>query len=340
MIFFRRTLPILALALCAARARADCTPETRVSPCIDADPLWVPASPTPFVVVPSARALAQGAWSAGASVTYLARPITIVAASPDPKGREIRVLDDVFDGSVHGAYAPTPHLELLLAVPFTIARTGTGVGGITTQAPTSAGGAALGDVRVGAGHDLFAARSDDLVVHGMSRLQLALPTGGDLAGSRGPTLAPSFVFDGSIGAFDIATEHGLRLRAASDLGGTRLGSQWLSSLGIAFRPLAGGRLAFALEAFFLPSLVPQRHTLPDGTRAFGTLVPAEWMFSLRARPATELTLKLGAGTSIPLSEETKRRPDGTETSDTFAGMTSPRFRAVLVVTYVPEVTPR
>jgi hypothetical protein len=273
-------------------------------------------------------------------VTYLTRPITIVAASPDPSGREIRVLDDVLDGSVHGAYAPAPHLELLLAVPFTIARSGTGVGGITTQAPTSAGGAALGDVRVGAGHDLFDTRSDDLVVHGMSRLQLALPTGGDLAGSRGPTVAPSFVFDGSIGAFDIATEHGLRLRAASDLGGSRLGSQWFSSLGVGFRPLASGRLAFALEAFLLPSLISQQHTLPDGTRVEATLVPAEWMLSVRTRPVKELTLKLGAGTSIPLSEETRRRPDGTEASDTFAGMTSPRFRAALVVTYVPALAPR
>jgi hypothetical protein len=47
-------------------------------------------------------------------------------------------------------------------------------------------------------------------------------------------------------------------------------------------------------------------------------------------------LGLGGGSAIPLSSETRTDPTGSESSERFAGVTTPRFRFLLSVRYVPS----
>ena len=95
---------LVALLVCPSARAADCTPRTQASPCIDMEPLWVPASPTPFLAVPSARALPAQTFALALHLSSATRPATIIAASPDPAGREVRVVDRLVGGALAAAY--------------------------------------------------------------------------------------------------------------------------------------------------------------------------------------------------------------------------------------------
>lgn len=332
----RLALLVLSSSLAGERAVADCTPRTHQSPCVDADPLWLTSTPSPFIAIPGAESLPAHAWSAALGVSYSSRPITLVAPSPDPNGREVRVVDDLIHTTLGGGMSPARHLELSLLVPFVSGRTGTGLTGITSQNGPEVSAVAFGDVRVGVGHDLVLhpGRADPKF-RAMSRLDIALPTGGAFAGSRGVTISPSFAFSARAGRAFFGATLGARVRAISELGDARLGTELVGMLGGGVDLLERHRLSLALESWALPSLASQGRTLPDGTVVTeSSLVPAEWMLSART-VAAPFIVQLGVGTGIPLSSETRRHPDGTETTEHFAGMTTPRFRATLVVKYAP-----
>src|SRR5437762_11678444 len=125
-LFFGATICFLAM-LSAQAYGADCTSGTRISPCFDADALWLPAAPTHFSSVPSSTALTSRTFSVGLGLGYLSKPVTLEALAPDPSGRTVLVVDDVIDASLTAAYAPMRHLELGLVVPMALYRTGTGL---------------------------------------------------------------------------------------------------------------------------------------------------------------------------------------------------------------------
>jgi hypothetical protein len=209
-------------------------------------------------------------------------------------------------------------------------RTGTGLDGVTSQRGRSLRAAALRDVRLGAGYALVAGEDPGQPQTVAPRLEVALPTGDatSFAGNGGVTVAPSIALGLRIGSFFAATQQGVRLRSASDLGGLRHGSEVVSLLGLGVDLLGGERLSLALEAWLRPSLVRQQRTTHEGTRVEARLLPAEWMASVGTRLG-ELRLAVGAGSAVPLSRETRSRSDGSERSDSFAGLTAPRFRALL-----------
>jgi hypothetical protein len=268
---------------------------------------------------------------------YLSRPVTLKALAPDPSGRTVLVVDDVLDASLVGSYAPTRHLELGLAIPMALYRTGTGLSGVTSQRGSPLTAAALRDVRIGAGYDIVdeANLSPEAHFSARSRLELALPTGDEdaFAGDRSPVLAPSVVLGLGYGRVRFGAEEGARLRSSTDFGGSRLGSQFTSSLGASAEVVPEGRLSLSIEAWIFPNFLSTSRSLPDGVQVTGgALVPAEWMATASSR-ISEWTLSLGGGSALPLSSETRRAPDGTETTEHFAGATSPRFRFVLAVRY-------
>ena len=127
--------------------------------------------------------------------------------------------------------------------------------------------------------------------------------------------------------------HGLRLRVRT-FGGDVLGTQFLSSLGVGYDALDRGLLRVTLEAYVAPYLSTRTVILPDGTRVVpGTLVPAEWMLSVRTR-LESVELGLGGGTGIPFSSEARVAPSGTQTKDTFAPVTTPEFRFAFTFRYL------
>jgi hypothetical protein len=329
----------VGVAFQASSARADCQPPTRQSPCFDADELWIPAAPTRFIGIAPGRALAAHTWTFGVDATYLSRPVVLRTASPDPNGRDVRVVDDVVDLALAAAYAPVPHLELTAIVPAALYRSGTGLVGVTSQNGPTLPVAALRDVRLGVAHDLLPNPSskERPDVGLATRLDVALPTGeqSSFAGERGPIVAPSLSLDFRSGIFFAGAQAGARFRRPVQIGGARLGTQIVSALGVGVNVLGEDRLAVALEGWLLPTLLSQRRTLPDGTAIIGgELIPTEWMVSARTR-LDEVVLALGLGSAIPWSTETRRATDGEESTTHFAGVTSPRFRAALVVRYAP-----
>ncbi|HVU05343.1 MAG TPA: hypothetical protein VHE30_26530 [Polyangiaceae bacterium] len=343
----RGTAPLI-LSLCAFGATelpprsalaGDCSPRTAQSTCFDADQLWVPAAPSRFVGIPRASAGRRGTFTLGLDATYLSRPVVMLALSPDPAGRQVRVVDDVLDAALSGAWFPVEHLELSLVVPAALFRTGTGETGVTTQTGPSLSAQALRDVRLGAAQDLVEKRVGKGTVAAGARLDLALPTGdeGAFAGERDPVLAPSFAGEIRWGRVYGAASLGARLRRPVPLGGVRLGSQLVSMLGIGVGVLP--ELDVAAEAWALPTLLSQDRTLRDGVRVTdGALVPAEWMLSVRLKSGP-FQFQGGFGTAIPLSGETRRSPTGVEATDHFAGVGTPRIRGVLILRYAPDAAP-
>lgn len=341
----RAPLPLLLAAAVAAitpsASAAECTPPNGLSTCIDSNSLWMAPEGGRFVSIPAARTLPARRFTFALGASYLSHPIVLQAPSPDPEGREILVVDDAVDATLLFGYGASDKLEVGAALPMVLYQTGAGVEGLTSQSAPPIARSAARDPRLSASYSLSDRRLGDSAGVGIkARLELSLPFGDQhfFAGERSFVVAPSLVSSLHFGRFYAAGSLGLRLRPSAELAGARVGSQLSSELGAGVDILPRQMLSFGAEAWLLPTLVSQDHDLPDGTHVQGgVLVPAEWLASLRSSPlpSGELTLQLGGGTAIPLSSEKRVAPDGTSSTDHFAGVTAPRFRLVLVVRYVP-----
>lgn len=320
----------------APAAGAPCAPETRQSPCFDADALLVPAAPSRFAGISSTTPLESGSLSLGADATYLTRPVVLSTLAPDPDGREVPAVRRVVDVSIAVAYAPVHRLELSLVIPFAAHRSGTGLRGVTSQNGPDLG-AAFRDVRLGAGYGAVDARiAGGARFTVMPRLDVLLPTGDEttFAGERSVLLWPRVGAGVALGRFFADSELGARLREPVELGGARLGTELTASLGAGVSALDRGLLDVALETWLRFSPISQRR--PDGSGVLdGTLVPAEWMLSVRSQVGS-LSFRMGAGTALPLSSEVREDAEGRRTSASVAGLTAPEFRALAGVRYTPR----
>jgi hypothetical protein len=275
--------------------------------------------------------------AAGVVVQYLSRPVALHAASPDPEGRRIPVVDHVVSPTLLYAVGLGQRFELDATIG-AVYQTGTGAEGITAQDTEGIEPLSLRDPRLGATYGFL--RPTPLGTHGAGsaavRLALGLPLGNEkaFAGSSGFELGPSVAAALELGHFDFACELGLRLRQAVDFGGTRLGSELFSALGLRYSFTSFWSVS--AQAWLSPTLHGQRHTLPDGTRVEGLHLPAEWLAASEVRPFLDVPLSfaLGAGTGIPLSSEERRTLAGETESEHYLGVTTPRFRALLFVRYL------
>jgi len=332
---------VLATLLVNLPARAEaCESPGGYSPCVDADTLWLAPGRSRFVGLESARVLSKRQFVAGLGATYLVRPVELHVASPDPDGRTIAVVDDALNVTAFAALGLGANLELDAALPFTVFQTGAGVQGVTTQDASPLAAQALRDPRLGASYELLRG-STPWAPSGKLTLRAALPLGTDdaLAGDRSFVIAPGSTWTIDEQPFFAALQVGARLRRVTELGGARVGSQLTAGLGFGVDVLAHELLTFSAEATLLPGLASQSHAAPDGTRSTGRLIPSEWLLSARSRPlrSTNLSVQLGAGMGIPLSSEERSSPAGSSASEHFAGVTTPRFRGVLVLRYLSEL---
>jgi hypothetical protein len=250
----------------------------------------------------------------------------------------VPVVKTVADFAIAAAYAPVARLELSLVVPFAAHRTGTGLSGVTSQGGPGLG-AAFRDIRVGAGYGIVDTRVGDTGVRltVMPRLDITLPTGDEssFAGERRVLLAPRLSAGLAHGRFFTESEIGARLREPVELGGARLGTEIVTALGVGVSTLDGGLLDVALEAWLRFTPISQERPGVGSGVLDGTLAPTEWMLSLRTQ-LESVSLRLGAGTAIPLSSETRRSVDGQESTEFVGGLTAPEFRAVFGVRYAFE----
>jgi hypothetical protein len=315
----------------------ECDPSSGLSSCFDPDNLWLSAGPSRFVSIASGKIAPAEKPAFAAGLTYLSRPVVLVAPSPDPDGREIRVVNEALNLTTAWAFAPSSSWELTLAMPMTLNQSGAGAEGYTSQSGPPLDRATVRDPRVGVGIPLPAPASweDSSRFGAKARLELGLPLGNEesFSGARTVTGAASVAASFHAGRLFGAGELGVRLRPTTRFATAKLGSSALTAVGLGVDILGDELLSLAAEAWMLPVLVSQPGRSSASTEVKdGLLVPAEWLASFRSAPTSDkgFALQLGGGTGIPLSSETR---DGT--TEQFAGVTTPRFRLVFNLRYDP-----
>ncbi|MCC6903738.1 MAG: hypothetical protein IT377_32520 [Polyangiaceae bacterium] len=75
-----------ALLVTGRGGAAECTPDSGVSTCLDADNLWWSAGGARFTSIAAATTPRRGSLAFAALVGYLDRPVLLSAPSPDPEG--------------------------------------------------------------------------------------------------------------------------------------------------------------------------------------------------------------------------------------------------------------
>jgi hypothetical protein len=335
---FLAGLAALAIATSAAQARAGaCDPPSGVSPCIDANSLWLAPGAADFFSVAPARPLARGALALGFGLSFLDRPLRLHAPSPDPDGRYINVVRYAFDATVLLAYGLSSRFELTASRTSVLHQSGAGVEGYTSQSGPPLASTALRDQRLGAGYALVDDRA--LGFAAKARIELSLPFGDEteLAGEPSLVGAPSVALSLRRGRVRLGSELGLRLRETTRFAGAALGTQATVALGAGFDVLDRELLSVLAETWLFPSLVAGDRDLPDGTRVRDVLLaPAEWQLSVRSVPLPGMALQLGAGTALPLSSERREAPDGSSDTEHYAGITAARFRITAVARFLFE----
>ncbi len=330
----------LGVALSTASADAlatDCDPASGISTCFDADNVWFHATGR-FIGVAGAEIPDEGALALGVLASYVDRPVLLRAPSPDPEGRDIAVVRDALGLTLAYEFGLTDRLTIGAATPMVLYQRGAGAEGATSQSAPPLGSTAVRDPRASVGY-LFAGAGRAARFRSLARLELALPLGDSqlFAGSGGFTLAPSVAFSARQGAFYGTGEMGARIRRSAAFATARLGSALHTGVGVGVEVL-GELLAFELEGYLLPVLSeqPGRENKTSSTRD-GVLVPAEWALSACSTPVADLAVFLGGGTGLALSSETRESASEAK-SESFAGVTTPRFRLFAGVRYAPAAT--
>lgn len=315
--------PLAATRL--ARAEPDpCSLRATLSPCFDADPVWLASGPSPFVTLPSPRALAPGAWSLLAGAGLAVRPVTLVAPSPHPEGRVVPVVDLTSTLTLAARFGLGRGIDVHAALPLVPYQSGTGAEGVTSQRGPRLGPVTLRDPRFGASAAILGGAGSPFALG--THLDVALPLGEAraLAGAPGPTIAPAFAGAFATGRLALGADLALRLRRAVTFGSVRPGSELVAGAGVAVTLLRAPELALALESFLRAPLTSP----PVGSQGDRSL-PAEWLASAHFRPArARWSLLAGGGSGLPLS---RARPAGD--SRPALGVTAPRLRALASFRY-------
>jgi OOP family OmpA-OmpF porin len=337
-----RVLSVVAAALAwgaqADPARADCASESHLSTCFDADNFWPHAGPAYFNFVGGTATTARGTVGFGLVTTYLTRPVVLSIPSSDPQGADVIAVRDLVDTTPLFSLGLTDRLDVDLAVPVALYRTGIGISPLTSQGSESIPRTAMRDLRAGATFRFMGASprmTDDARFGLAGRFELSLPTGaqGSFAGDGSVVAIPSLAAEWRPGALVLGAEVGGRVRKTADLAGSRVGSQLVLALGAGVDVLDLSRLGVFAEVAALPTFAAQRDLVRDpitgdrsdaGGRA--PLVPIEWQLGIRSADilAQGVSLSLGAGSALFIGGE--------------SAVTSPRFRATLSIRYAPRWT--
>lgn len=300
-----------------AHASAPCA--TDLSPCFDANNLDLALGPSRFASLEDADVvLAPGRLSAAFSLSYLREPVVLTAASPDPMGRRVPLVSDVWQGDLLLAVGVTETLQLGFGLPVRLYQDGGGIQAVTARLGEELPHTASGDPRLGIGWQLFRG-----VVAARARLEVKLPLGDReaFAGAPGPTWTPALALSANRwDRWHFSAELGARLRPTTRLGDVRIGNQLRVALGARYS--FTDTLSVGLEAWALPSLLEQ----PDTAYGRPRHVPAEWLASFGAELHPKLWMLAGAGTGLPLSSRGATLDGEREAG---LGVTTPSWRALV-----------
>ncbi|HOT12847.1 MAG TPA: thrombospondin, partial [Polyangiaceae bacterium] len=322
-----------ALMMSTMPAAAECDNAARLSTCIDADTLWLHPGPGRFQAIGSTETTASEEFSLGFFTTYFRNPIVLRASSANPDGVDVPAIEHMVNSTFLWGYGLSDRVELTLAMPVTLYQNGTGVSGFLSSQSQEVPTTSMRDLRLGATWSLLPrsrVHSDELFALTV-RMQAAIPTGDEqwFGGDRGFVGIPSLAGDMRLGRFFAATELGVRIRKTTNLAGSRIGSQSFLALGAGVDLLPSEWLSVGVEAYALPGLVGQETLERDpangeliGKTKSESLIPAEWMTTLRSAPTRggDLSFYISGGSALPL--------DGT-------AMTAPQMRWTAGVRFAP-----
>ena len=307
---------------------------TGLTPCFDANSLWLPAGHSEFLSLPDTRTDAPGQLSFGAAAELLHGPVTGHVSSPDSGGRDVHVVDYAQDLSLSFALGLVERLELTATLPARLYQNGAGAGGLDSQSASSVAPTVLRDPRLALAYSF-----DDLLrmpeLGARAALEASLPFGDEaaFAGERGVVLAPSLTFGARFERVATRLELGARLRESSDYGDVHFGDQGLIALGVGGDVFTRGLLFVSVEAFALPPLGSNRAPTASSTLTAERWFPAEWLLaaSTTFRPHGQWQLSASFGTGLPFSSETRAGA-----SEEFLAVTTPAWRSVLSLHFAPQ----
>ncbi len=294
-----------------------------LSPCFDANDLDLPLGPSRFAAVEDASAqLAPGQLALGLGVSYLREPVVATAPGPDPKGRRIPLVSDLWQADLLIAIGLLEELQLGIGLPFRPSQEGGGAEAVASRVGGTLQSSAVADPSVALGWRVLP--RGPLV--GRLQLRVTLPLGdeGAFAGTSGLTASPSFTATSNEwGSWRVSAELGAIFRSTTRFGDVRLGNQLRMALGARYSifPL----LSVGLEGWLAPTLLEQPLT-PWGRARH---IPAEWHASVGSPLTERLWVQLGAGTGFPLSSQGAVDDDGRR--DHFVGLATPAWRALALV---------
>lgn len=300
-----------------AHAAPPCDGE--LSPCFDANNLDLALGPSHFASLDDANeTLAPGRLSVAFGLGYLREPVVLTAASPDPLGRRVPVVSDIWQTDLLLAVGVTETVQLGFGLPLRPYQDGGGIQAATARLGEELPHTASVDPRVGVGWQFHRG-----VVAARARLEAKLPLGDReaFAGAPGLTWMPALTLSASRWApWHFSAEFGAQLRPTTRLGDVRIGNQLRVALGARYS--ITDMLSVGVEAWALPSLLEQ----PDTAYGRPRHVPAEWLASFGAELRPKLTILAGAGTGLPLSRRGSALDGEREAG---LGVTTPSWRALV-----------
>src|SRR5262245_19740064 len=150
-----RTLRLaLLVSVLAAPGRASAEPDpcaasATVSPCFDADALWLPTGATHFSTLASARPLEPSAATLLFAAGLAVQPVLLEVPSPDPEGREVHVVDATTTLTLGVGFGLGHGFSARAELPFVPYQNGAGTEGVTSQQAPPLESAAVRDPRFG-----------------------------------------------------------------------------------------------------------------------------------------------------------------------------------------------
>lgn len=281
--------------------------------------------------LPRAVSLPRGRVGLTLAVQALFSPLRASVQSPDPNGREVKLVERVLEEDLLLAFGLGRAFELGLSLPVILHQTGAGSAGLTSQNAGPLDASAERDPHASLAYAHQLAPGLGL----KPRLELTLPFGNRAAyaSAGNVVVAPAVPLEWQRGAFALALELGLRLRPSVALGTLRWGSAGSVVLGVSVELLSNELLALGGELFLLPMLGEASSERARAQAIETHLLPAEWLCSLRSRPVRDepWTVALAAGAGLALSRSSS--PAG---EDRFLAPGSPGLRLLAAVRYTPE----
>jgi len=318
----------------AGKARAICG---ELTPCLDANSLWLPAGHSEFLALPDTRVDSPGQLNLGFAAELMKGPVTVHVSSPDSAGRDVHIVDYVNDASLSLSLGLADAVEIFGTLPARVYQDGAGAGGVASQSAPTVTSSALRDPRLGVAYSF-----DDLLrgvgvreIGARAALEASFPWGARtaFAGDRGIVLQPSVTLGYRVERVAARGVLGARLRESSDYGDIRLGNQGLIALALGADVLSRGLLFLSAEAYALPPLASNRAPSANSDVTSVRLVPAEWLVAVSStfHPHGQWQLSASFGTGLPLSGETR-----SGVSENYLGLGTPAWRTVLSLRFEPR----